>query len=81
MDASADLVDLVEHHHAVARADLTNRLNDVAGQRTDIGAAMAANLCLVVDTAEAHPREFPAHRPRDRLSERGLADARGANEA
>jgi hypothetical protein len=32
LDAAAQLVDLVEHHHAVARAGLADRLDDVAGQ-------------------------------------------------
>src|SRR5450759_5966804 len=34
-----------------------------------------------MDAAEAHPHAFPVHRTRDRLAERCLADARGANEA
>jgi choline dehydrogenase-like flavoprotein len=48
-------IPVLQHLPGVSR----HRLNDVAGQCTDIGAAMAPNLRLVVDAAEAHPREFP----------------------
>ena len=52
LDAPAELVDLVEHHHAVARAGLADALDDVAGQRADIGAPVAADLGLVMHAAE-----------------------------
>ena len=81
MDAGAELVDLVEHHHAIARAGLADRLDDVAGQRADIGAAMAADFRLVVHAAEADADEFAVHGARDRLAERGLADAGRSDEA
>ena len=81
MDAGAELVDLVEHHHAVARAGLADRLDDVAGHRADIGAAMAADFRLVVHAAEADAHELAAHGARDRLAERGLADAGRTDEA
>ena len=41
---------------------------------------MAADLGLVVDPAEAHPDELPAHRLGDALAERGLADAGRSDE-
>ena len=81
VDAGAELVDLVEHHHAIARAGLADRLDDVAGQRADIGAAVAADFRLVVHAAERHAHEFAVHGARDRLAERGLADAGRADEA
>src|SRR6202000_3342098 len=81
LHAAPELVDLVQHHHAVARARLAQALDDVARQRADIGAAMAADLRLVVHAAEAHAHELAAHRPRDRLAERGLADAGRPDEA
>ena len=81
VEAGAELVHLVEHHHRVARAGLADRLDDVAGQRADIGAAVAADLGLVVHAAEAEPRELAAGRARDALAERGLADAGRADEA
>ena len=81
VDAGAQLVDLIEHHHAVARAGLADGLDDVAGQRTDVGAAVPADLGLVVHAAEAHAHELAAHGAGDRLPERGLAHARRANQA
>ena len=81
MDAGAELVYLVEHHHAVACSCLADRLDNVAGQRPDVGSTMAADLRLVVDAAKAHPHEFSVHGARDRLAERGLSDARRPNEA
>ena len=81
LNAGAELVDLVQHHDAVARAGLADRLDDVAGQGADIGSPMAADLGLVVHAAEAHAHELAVHRARDRLAERGLADAGRADEA
>src|SRR5262249_6209138 len=81
LDAPPELVDLVEHHHAVAAAGLAKALNDVAGERADIGAAMAADLGLVMDAAQADADEFPVHRAGDRLAERGLANAGRTDEA
>src|SRR5262249_19560335 len=69
LDAAAELVDLVEHHDAVARAGLADALDDVAGQCADIGAAVAADLGLVVNAAEADADEFAGHRARDRLAQ------------
>ena len=75
MDAGAELVDFVQHHDTVARSDFANGLDDVARQRADIGAPVATNFRLVVHAAEAHPHKLAVHRARDRLAERGLADA------
>ena len=81
MEALAELVHLVEHHHRIARLGLADRLNDVAGQRADIGPAMAADLGLVMQSAEAEPHEFAADGARDRLAKRGLAHAGRTDEA
>src|SRR5207244_6070888 len=77
----AELVDLVEHHHAIAAGGPANALDDVPRQGSDIGAPMPADLRLVMHPAEADPHEFPAGRTRDALAERGLADARRADKA
>src|SRR5262249_58309772 len=63
------------------RTGLADRLNDIARQRADIGAPMAANFRFVVDAAKADAREFTVHGARDRLPERGLADPGRADEA
>ena len=77
----AELVDLVEHHHRVPRPGAADALDDVAGQRADIGAPVAADLGLVMDAAERDADELPPHGAGDRLAERRLADAGRADEA
>src|SRR5688500_19648565 len=79
--AMAELVDLVEHHHAVARLDLAQALDDVARKRPQVGAPVAADLGLVVHAAQAHARELAPRRLRDRLAERGLAHPGRTDEA
>src|SRR5690606_18655922 len=81
LDAAAHLVDLVEHHHAVARLGLADCLDDVAGQRPDVGATMASDLGLVVDAAQADAYEGPIHGAANGLTERRLADSGRADEA
>ena len=60
---------------------LADRLDDVAGQGADIGAAVAADLALVVHAAQGDAGELAAHGAGDALAEAGLADARRADEA
>ena len=75
------LVDLVEHEQRIARADLGQVLDDAARHRADVGAAMAADLRFVAHAAERHADELAVRRLRDRLAERGLADAGRADQA
>ena len=79
--AGGHLVNLVEHHHRIARASLAQALHDVAWHRADVGAAVAADLGFVVYAAQRHPNERSADRPRDALAQRGLAHAWRADEA
>src|SRR6266446_6932077 len=81
LDAAAELVDLVEHHHAVPRPGPADPLDYIAGQCPDIGTAVSADLRFVMDAAKTDPDEFPACRSRDALPERGLADAGRADKA
>ena len=74
------LVDFVEQEHRVHRAGLLHHLDDLAGEGADVGAAVAADLGLVAHAAERQPDELAVHRARDRLGQRGLADARRAGE-
>src|SRR5581483_1219578 len=76
-----ELVHLIEHEHRIARAGLTDALYDVAGKRADVGPAMTADLGFVVHAAERDAHELAPGRPRDRLAERGLADAGRSDEA
>src|SRR3546814_8115658 len=81
VEARAQLVPLVQHEDGIACLRLANRLDDVAGERPDIGAAMAADLRLVMHAAEARAHEFAPRGAGDALAERGLADARRTDEA
>src|SRR6185437_16270341 len=80
LKARSELVDLIEHENRIAAAGLAQALDDVARQRTDVGAAVAANLRLVVHAAQAGTHELQAERARDALAEGGLADARRTDE-
>ena len=74
-EVRAELVDFVEHDDRVARAAAAQFLDEPAGHRSDVGAAMPANLRFVAHAAEAHARELAAKRVGDGLAEAGLADA------
>ena len=80
-EVRAELVDLVEQEERVRRLRLLHALDDLARQRADIGPAMAADLGLVTHAAQRHAHEVAAGRLGDRLAERGLADARRADQA
>src|SRR3954454_21100589 len=80
-EVGAHLVDLVDHQHRVVRAGVAQRADDRAGERADVRAAVAADLALVADAAYGYALEVASHRRGDRLAQRGLADARRADEA
>ena len=63
------------------RTGLFQRLHDAARHRSDIGAAVSADLRFVAHAAERDAHELPLHRPRNRLAERRLAHAGRADEA
>ena len=65
----------------LVRFALRHRLDDLAGHRADVGAAVTADLRLVAHAAEAHAHELAARRVGHRLAERGLADAGRPDEA
>ena len=75
------LVDLVEQEDRVLRAGLLQRLDDLARQRADVRAAVAADLGLVAHAAQRQPHELASGRLRDRSRERRLADAGRSHEA
>ena len=76
-----ELIDLVQHEHGVLRLDPPEPLDDLARERADIRAAMAADLGLVADPAERDAHELPAEGARDRFAEGGLPHAGRAHEA
>ena len=77
-EVGAELVDLVEHEDGVIGAGLANSLDHPAGQGGDIGAAVAADLGLVVHAPQADAHELAAQGLGDALAQRGLARARRA---
>ncbi len=69
--SDAELVDLVEDEHRVLRLGPPQALHDLARQRADVGAAVAADLGLVAHAAERHAHELagPATCAIDRASD------------
>ena len=61
------LVDLVEQEDGVVRARLAQALDDLAGHRADVRAAVAADLGLVAHAAERQAHELAPGRARDAL--------------
>src|SRR3546814_16070793 len=66
---------------SVHRPGLLEVGDDLARQRADIGPAMAADFRFVAHAAQRLAHEFAARRLGDAAAERGLADARRADEA
>src|SRR6185437_6809599 len=62
------LVNFVEDEHGVYRAGLAHHLDDLAGKRANVSAAMAANFGFIAHAAERDAHEFAS---------RGLADGHG----
>jgi len=74
------LVDFIEQKERVRFLRLLHRLDNLARHRADIGAAMPANLGLIPYAAQRHAHEFAARRLRNGFAQRGLADARRADQ-
>ena len=77
----ADLVQFIEQNDRVAAFDAAQRLNDSSRHRADIGPPMAADFRLVPHAAQRDARELAAQRVGHAFAQRGLADARRADEA
>ena len=80
-EIGVELVDLVEHEERIGRAGALHGLEDAAGQRADIRAAMAADLGLVADATQRNAHELAAERLSDGATQRGLAGAGRSDEA
>src|SRR5581483_2886877 len=76
-----DLVNFIEHEDRIFGLRPADALDDLAGQGSDVGAAMAANFRLNAHAAERDADKFAAQRARNRAPERGLTDPRGSDEA
>ena len=80
-EIAAQLVDLVQHKDRVVGLRPPQRLHDLPRKGPDVGAAVAANLGLVVHAAERNTLEFAAQSARNAAAERGLAYARRPDKA
>src|SRR5580658_197677 len=76
-----DLIHFVEKEDRILGARLFHVLDDLARQRADIGAAMAANFGLVAHAAEREAHELASGGLGDRHAQRRLSHARRADEA
>jgi hypothetical protein len=77
----AHLVDLIEQEQRIGTLRLLHRLDDLAGHRADVSAAMTADLSLITHTAKTHAHELAARGVGDRFAERRLAHAGWPDEA
>ncbi len=74
-EVGGHFIHFVEDENRIYCAGLLHHLNDLAGQRPDIGTAMAANFGFITHAAERHADKFAAGGMADGHGERGLADA------
>src|SRR3546814_14332506 len=72
----AELVDLVEQEQRVHRAGLFEVRHDLARQRADIGAAVAADFGLVAQAAERLAHAFTARSEERRVGEELISTCR-----
>ena len=63
--ARAEFVDLVQHQHARTRLRPADGLDDVARQGADVGAAVAADLRLIMRAAQRHALELASRGARN----------------
>ncbi len=77
----ADFVHLVQHKDRVSGPHPFDGLDNAAGQGSDVGAAMAADLSLVAHASQRHAGEFPSQSAGHGPSQRRLARPRWPDKA
>src|SRR5262249_39820954 len=75
------LVDFIQHEDRVTGPGLLHHLNDLAGERADVSAAVATDFGFIAHAAERHADELAAGGLGDGHAERGLAHAGRSDEA
>ena len=78
---ACQLVDLVQQNDRVCGLGRCNGADDAPGHGTDIGAAVAADLSLIMDAAQTHAGELSVHALGDGMCDTRLADTRRADKA
>ena len=80
-EVSGHFVHFVKNEDWVNGAGLLHHLDDLARQRANVGAAMAANFSLVANAAQRNANKFAPGGVADGHGQRGFADARRPDEA
>ena len=78
-EVRAEFVDFVKQQHRIHRSGFLHHLDDLSGQRADVGATMTANLSFVTDAAQRKAHKLSASCARNRFSQTRLADSRRAD--
>src|SRR5207248_3025260 len=78
---AAEFIHLVEHEHRVVSFRAANALHNLAGQRADVSAAMAAQLGFIVQAAQRHALELASQGAGDGFSQRSFSYAWRPDEA
>jgi hypothetical protein len=77
----AELVDFIQQQHGIHRAGFLHHLNDLTGQRANVGATMTANLSFIAHAAQRQAHKLATGGAGDRFAETRLADSRRADKA
>ena len=80
VEGCRQLVYLVQDHHRIGDAALMDTVHDPARHGTDVGAAVAPDIRLVMHSAETHPHIFPPQGAGDALPDAGLSGAGRSHE-
>ena len=75
----AEFVYFIKQQHGIDRAGFLHHLNDLTGQRADVGAAMSSNLGFVTHAAQRQAHKLSARSASDRFSQTRLANSRRAD--
>src|SRR5712692_2337191 len=74
----ADFIDFVQHKYRIFRFGPPNTLDNMPGQRSNIGTPVAANFCLIMHTAQRNTNELASQSACNGFSQRSLAHTRGS---
>ena len=77
----AEFIDLIEDKDGVVAFGFFDALDDPTGERANVGASMPTDLGFIFDATEGDADKLPSHGTGDGFTERGFADAGGADEA
>ena len=80
-EIARQLVDLVQQHQGVGALGGDHGVDDLAGHGPDIGAAVAADLCLIPHAAQADAHILAVQALGNGAGNAGLADTRRADQA